>query len=175
MDTGSLGRLYVLFFIHHQSRRVGLAGVTANPTTDWVTQRAGNISFALRAAEVAVRVVVRDNDAEFGPTLDELWRAEAANVVRPAYRTPVANSIAERGVGSLRAEVTDYLLLVGRRHLDASWPTTWPTTTGIVPIAVFRFDRRSVAPHRPRPDHRRSPPSDTASSSAVSSTSTPAA
>jgi hypothetical protein len=118
VDTVSLRRFYVPFFIHHQSRRVWLAGVTPNPTRDWVTQQARNISVAMREADVAVRLVVRDNDAKFGPTFDEVWRGEGANIVRTPYRTPVANSIAERWVGSLRAEVTDHLLVVGRRHLE---------------------------------------------------------
>jgi len=44
VDTISLRQLYVLFFIHHGSRRVFLAGITTNPTTDWVTQCARNVT-----------------------------------------------------------------------------------------------------------------------------------
>jgi putative transposase len=39
VETVSLRRLYVLFFIAHRSRRVWLAGCTANPTGAWVTSR----------------------------------------------------------------------------------------------------------------------------------------
>ena len=109
---------------------------------------ARNISVAMREADAAVRSVVRDDEAKFGGTFDEVWRAEGANIVRTPYRTPVANSIAERWVGSLRAEVTNHLLLVGRRHLERVLADY---------VAHYNEDR----PHRSlqlRPPERRAAP-----------------
>ena len=45
VETISLHRYYVLFFIERGSRRVHLAGCTTNPTGAWVTQQARNLSF----------------------------------------------------------------------------------------------------------------------------------
>jgi transposase len=42
VETISLRRFYVLFFIELDSRRVHLAGCTTNPTGAWVTQQARN-------------------------------------------------------------------------------------------------------------------------------------
>lgn len=54
VDTISLRRLYVLFFIHHGSHRVFLAGITTNPTWAWVTQCARNATADLCDAGVDV-------------------------------------------------------------------------------------------------------------------------
>jgi hypothetical protein len=47
VDTVWLRRLYVLFFIELDTRRVHLAGVTANPYGAWVAQQARNLLLVL--------------------------------------------------------------------------------------------------------------------------------
>jgi putative transposase len=50
VDTALLRRYYVLFFIELQTRRVHLAGATANPDGRWVAQQARNLSAPQRSA-----------------------------------------------------------------------------------------------------------------------------
>jgi putative transposase len=119
VDTVFLRRLYVLYFIEHESRRVHLAGVTEHPTAAWMVQQARNLLMDLEAGADAIRFLIRDRDAKFTDAFDEVFTSIGARIVRTPVRAPRANAIAERWVGSARRECTDRLLIVGRRHLEA--------------------------------------------------------
>ena len=101
VETVLLRRLYVLFFIEVGTRRVYLSGVTANPVGDWVTQQARNLSLHLAERSQAVRFLIRDRDTKFTASFDEVFRSEGIRVIKtPALRSPRANAIAERFVGT---------------------------------------------------------------------------
>jgi len=66
VETVWLRTLYVLFFIEHGSRRVRLAGVTANPDGVWMRQQARNLAIEERLENV--RFLLHDRDTKFsGP------------------------------------------------------------------------------------------------------------
>jgi hypothetical protein len=110
-----LRRLYVLFFIELDTRRVHLAGVTAGR---WVTQQARNLLLALEERGRRVRFLLRDRDAKFCRGFDDVFRSERAEVLLTPVQVPNANAFAERWVGTVRAECLDWLLIVGRRRLE---------------------------------------------------------
>jgi putative transposase len=45
-------------------------------------------------------------------------RSEGIQIIRTPIRSPRANAFAERVVKTLRHEVLDWTLILGRRHLD---------------------------------------------------------
>jgi hypothetical protein len=63
VETLSLRRFYVLFFIELESRRVHLAGCTTNPTGAWVTPTSPQPQ--LHGCFERVRFLIRDRDSKF--------------------------------------------------------------------------------------------------------------
>jgi hypothetical protein len=107
-----------LFFIELASRRVRIAGITANPDGAWVTQQARNLVMRLDDDGACVRYLIRDRDSEFTASFDEVFRAEGIRVIKAPVRAPRARAHAGRWVESLRRECLDRLLIVGRRQLE---------------------------------------------------------
>jgi transposase InsO family protein len=116
VETLSVRRFYVLFFIELASRRVHLAGCTTNPSGAWVTQQARNLS--LTGIFERMRFLIHDRDSKFAAAFDDVFRSEGIRVIHTRIRAPQANAYAERFVRTVRTECLDWLLIVGRRHLE---------------------------------------------------------
>jgi putative transposase len=116
VETITLRRYYVLFFIELGSRRVHLAGCTSNPTGAWVTQQARNLSFT--GLFERTRFLIHDRDSKFCAAFDEVFRSEGVKVIHTPVRAPRANAFAERFVRTVRAECLDWLLILGHSHLE---------------------------------------------------------
>src|SRR5665213_1248029 len=118
VDTIMLRRLYVLFFIDLERRKVFLAGVTEHPIGSWVTQQARNLAMALEDEGRIVKFLIRDRDTKFVGPFDEVLSSIGARVIKTPVRAPRANAFAERFVASARTECLDWLLIRSERHLE---------------------------------------------------------
>jgi len=118
VDTITLRRIYVLFFIELSTRRVHLAGMTEHPDGVWTVQQARNLVFSLPERERPLELLIRDNDRKFTHAFDTVFNTEGIGVIQTPVRTPKANAVAERFVGTVRRECLDWLLIANRRHLQ---------------------------------------------------------
>ena len=118
VDTLWLGRLYVLFLLELSSRRVHVAGCTANPDRRWIAQQARQLAWSLSERARPARFLIHDRDSKFSRAFDDVFRSEGVEIIRTPFRAPQANAFAERFVGTIRRDCLDWLLITGRRHLD---------------------------------------------------------
>jgi putative transposase len=117
VDTVWLQRLYVLFFIEHDSRRVHLAGITAYPAGDWVIQQARNLLMNVEGQADGLKFLIRDRDAKFTAAFDAVFTAIGVRIIKTPVQAPRTNAIAERWIASARRECLDRMLITGERHL----------------------------------------------------------
>ena len=65
----------------------------------------------------AARALVRDRDSQFIGAFDEIFRADGFKILTTPVRTPVANTFAERWIGSIRRELLDRTIIGNQRQL----------------------------------------------------------
>jgi hypothetical protein len=108
---------YVLFFIHLDSRRVSMAGITDHPEACWVRQVACNATFEGIGHLNGCRYVLHDRDAKFCAAFRETLAAGGVKCLRLPARSPNLNAFAERWVRSVKEECLSHLILFGERSL----------------------------------------------------------
>jgi putative transposase len=118
VETLWLGRLYVLFFLELGTRRVHLAGCTANPDGRWATQQARQLVWSRSERVTPIRFLLHDRDSKFSGAFDEVFRSEGVEIIRTPFRAPNANAFAERWIGTIRRDCLDWLLITSRRQLE---------------------------------------------------------
>ena len=118
IDTATLRRYYLLFFIDIRTREVFFAGITTNPTGTWATQVARSL-FLRHADQLAgARALLRDRGSQFIDAFDEVFRTEQIKILKTPVRAPVANAFAERWIGSLRRELLDRTIIWNQHQLE---------------------------------------------------------
>ena len=118
IETVWLRRIYVLFFVSLERRRIEFVASTSNPDGRWVAQQARNLLMHLTDREQFFCFLLHDRDSKFGGVFDEVFRSEGMRIIRTPIRAPNANAYAERWVGTFRRECLDRILIVNRRQLE---------------------------------------------------------
>ena len=106
--------LFAFFLIELKSRKVIHVNVTRSPTDVWVAQQ-------LREATPygqSPTYLIRDNDRKFGPNFARVAATSGIKVLRTPYRTPRANAVCERFLGSVRRECLDHFLVLHEKQFS---------------------------------------------------------
>ena len=113
----TLQRIYVFFVIEINTRQAHILDATTNPDGPWTTQQARNLLADLGERASEFGFLIRDRAGQFTNVFDAVLADADNQVVKIPPRCPQANGYAERFVRTIRAELTDRMLIFGQRHL----------------------------------------------------------
>jgi putative transposase len=118
VDTVFFKRLYVLFAIERATRQAHLLGITEHLDKGFVSQVARDLVGDLAETGRSMKFLIPDRDTKFTASVDEVFRSEGTEVISAPVRSPRANVYAESFVRTALAECLDWVLVLGRRHVE---------------------------------------------------------
>jgi transposase InsO family protein len=111
--TATFRLLYVFVVMEHLTRRILHVKVTTHPTASWTMQQ-------LREAipvHHGYRFLIHDRDHIFSQQLDQCICHLGLEVLKIPVRSPQANALCERLIGTLRRECLDFVIPLTEHHL----------------------------------------------------------
>ena len=108
---------FLFFFIHIGSRRVYLAGITANPTQAWVAEQGQHMAAVIGEQTSQPQMLIRDLDSKFTPPFDQAFAVENVHVLKVGPKMPNKNAHMERWIQSFEFEALNHFIVFGEKHL----------------------------------------------------------
>ena len=108
---------YVLFFIHLESRRVDIAGITIHPGELWMKQIARNVTMEGCGVLRDCRYLLHDRRTKYTQSFRTIIASGQVEPLALPSRGPNLNAYAERWVRSVKEECLSKILLFGERSL----------------------------------------------------------
>ena len=108
---------YILFFVHLESRKVYVAGITPHPHERWMMQMARNVTMEAWGFLPPGQYLIHDRDGKYGPTFQQIIDAAGIKRIPLPARSPNLNAYAERWVRSVRDEALARMILFGEGSL----------------------------------------------------------
>jgi putative transposase len=112
--------MYVFVVMEHASRQLIRLNATAHPTAAWTLQQLRETI----PSDHGYRFIIHDHGSIFSGELDASLTRLGLKVITTPVRSPQANSVCERLIGTLRRECLDWVIPLSEGHLKkilVSW------------------------------------------------------
>jgi putative transposase len=109
---------YVLFFLHLESRRVSVAGITRHPEQEWMEQIGRSATQETWGYLHSCRYVLHDRDTKFCASFRAALASGGVKTMALPAHSPNLNAFAERWVRSVKQECLSKVILFGERPLS---------------------------------------------------------
>ena len=109
---------YVLFFLHLESRRVHIAGITRHPDQQWMEQIGRSATQKTWGYLHSCRYVLHYRDTKFCASFRSVLASGGVKTIQLPAKSPNLNAFAERWVRSVKQECLSKLVLFGEGPLS---------------------------------------------------------
>ena len=110
--------LYILIFLHVESRRVYITPATYHPNEEWVISQAEEFLAHTDEQGLEVKIMMHDRDTKFTKSFDAVFNRSGGETKETAFRSPNTNAYVERFIQTLQQEVLDHFIVFGQEHMD---------------------------------------------------------
>ncbi|MEQ8789446.1 MAG: integrase core domain-containing protein [Pirellulaceae bacterium] len=111
--------LFVLVFLHVETRRVFITPSSFKPDEAWMVEQAEAFRKHLKETGLGAKIVMHDNDGKFSQPFNDALEADGKLEVRKtAIRSPNTVAFVERFVQTIQQECLDYFIVFGQQHMD---------------------------------------------------------
>ncbi len=110
--------LYLLIFLHVETRRVFITSATYHPNEAWVKQQAEAFLQHAEETGLGTAMVMHDRDTKFTASFDDALKAGDVKVQKAAHRSPNTCAFVERFIQTLQQECLDYFVVFGEQHMN---------------------------------------------------------
>jgi len=110
--------LFVLVFIHIETREVFVSPSTAHPNSTWVSQQAKKLMLKTEHRDIKPTILIRDGDKKFSKRFDSVFTSAGVRVKKLPICSPNLNAVCERFVQTIKHECLNNFLAFGEGHLN---------------------------------------------------------
>ena len=116
--------VYFMVFIHIGTRQIWVSPCTESPAGDWTTQQGRNFQMHLQDNNLECAILMRDRDAKYVDSFDEVVRSTGGKIKLTPIRSPNLQAYVERVIQTIKHEVLNAFCIVTNEHLDGILRTT---------------------------------------------------
>lgn len=110
--------LYVLVFMHLETREVFVTPSTRSPDSAWVTKQAKAFVNHIADRDEKPTCLIHDRDTKFSAEFKQYLKNEGVQPKMLPIRSPNLNARVERFVQTIKYEALNHFIAFGQRHLD---------------------------------------------------------
>jgi putative transposase len=110
--------VFVLVFLHVETRRVYISPATYKPDQAWMVEQAEAFIRHTKSERLSCKILMHDNDSKYSKPFLAVFADQKIKTQRTALRSPNTVAFVERFVQTIKQECLDHFIVFGEAHMS---------------------------------------------------------